>query len=143
MRLVGSMLMLSLAGCAQPSRSDASQAHNTFSLAVNFTMPVGPETWSRAGTLTCRFQVRQSCDPNGCDRAVPTVFVRWTPTTSTYERCDERGCDRYQAEVSYSGIFANIALPQNGAIARLSEDGVMMEIITVGMGAMVQYGRCA
>jgi hypothetical protein len=59
-----------------------------------------------------------------------------------YERCDQKGCDRYRAAVSYSGMFANISLPENGAMARLTEDGVMLEVLTLHMGVLVRYGRC-
>jgi hypothetical protein len=103
---------------------------------------VSEETWASAGTLTCRFQAARWCSPEGCEDTDASTFVRWTPATSTFERCDERGCDRYRARVSYSGAFANIALPENGALARLSANGTMLEVSTSFHSALVRHGRC-
>lgn len=60
----------------------------------------------------------------------------------TYARCDRLGCDTYPATMSLSGMFKSLALPENGAMAKVGTDGSFVETVTLGTMAYVSHGRC-
>jgi hypothetical protein len=59
----------------------------------------------------------------------------------TFARCDEKGCDEYPALFTRSGLFTNIVFAP-GTLAKLSDTGSLVEVVTLGMVALVSYGRC-
>jgi hypothetical protein len=53
------------------------------------------------------------------------------------------GCDDYDALISRSGDFVNVALPEHGRLAKMSQsDGGFVEVATLGTAALVRYGHC-
>ncbi len=127
------------ASCGGVSSSDDRE----LSQYVNAHPPVSEATWQSTGTLECRPASVDSCGPDGCERSeTPATSVRWTPATRTYQRCDRTGCSSYPAQVSYSGSWANIALPANGVIMRLTGRNAFTEVVTQMDAVMVYRGQC-
>ena len=102
---------------------------------------VSADTWKGVAALTCKPVRVDACGRDGCKEGKPVVEVRWEPNGS-YQRCDAKGCDSYQPKVSYSGIWTNIAIPENGMMARITADGQYMEVATLNDMALVYHGQC-
>lgn len=102
---------------------------------------VSADTWKGIAALTCKPTRVEACGREGCKEGKPVVEVRWEPS-GTYQRCDTNGCDSYQPKVSYSGIWANIAIPESGMMARITADGQYMEVATINDTALVYHGQC-
>ncbi len=102
---------------------------------------VSSDTWKGVAALTCKPTRLDACGREGCKEGKPVVEVRWEPKGS-YQRCDAKDCDSYQPKVGYSGIWTNIAIPDNGMMARITADGQYMEVATLNDVALVYHGQC-
>ena len=61
----------------------------------------------------------------------------------TIARCDSAGCDTYDATISESGIFLNIAVPLNGLMAKLTPaTGEFVEVVTLVGQVYTSFGSC-
>jgi hypothetical protein len=79
----------------------------------------------------------------GCAESDPTgIFVRFDFNENTYQRCEASDCDSYPMVVSSSGEFLNLELPGRATFARVGPIGEFMEVISLGMVAVVAYGTC-
>ena len=64
--------------------------------------------------VRCDADAKFSCSPAGCETAAPGATARIDPERRVYSRCDARGCDEYDALISRSGDYVNVALPEHG-----------------------------
>lgn len=104
---------------------------------------VSDETWAGVETLTCQAKAATRCGPTDCKSFEPVTFVRWHPATKQYQRCGgDDPCDSYTAQVSYSGAWANIAMPENSIMARLTAGGQFVEILTQMDAVLIYHGQC-
>lgn len=104
---------------------------------------VSDETWAGVESLTCQVSSAKRCGPDDCQAFKPVTFVRWHPATKRYERCGgDEPCDSYMAQVSYSGSFANIAVPESAMMARLTAGGEFMEVLTQMDAVIIYHGNC-
>ena len=103
---------------------------------------VDANTWKGVGSLECRPTRADVCKPDGCASGDPRVSQVFAPATSTYKRCDEKGCDAYQAQVSYSGAWANVAVPDRAMFARIMASGEYYEIVTQMDVVWIYRGQC-
>lgn len=141
-RLVLLAVAASLCGsCSDAERANADAQIDIADLMQDYPV-VDEATWHGSGTLECRFQSAFWCGSEGCSAADSQTWVRWSPETKTYERCDGKACDRYRALVTYSGAFANIVLPENGLLARLTGPGRVVEIATSMDSVLIRHGQC-
>lgn len=93
--------------------------------------------------VTCTITSKFGCGPQGCKQGTPTIVVRIDEERQQYSRCDAKGCDDYAALFSRSGMFLNIAMPKNGAMAKMTEDGSsFVEIVTVMDVPIICFGTC-
>lgn len=113
-------------------------------VAVVIALFVMQSTAHAAGELTCTISEKVRCSQGqGCHPVEATIIVRLNPEQQTYSRCDAKGCDDFQAQFGVSGNFLNIALPQNGMLAKVSGDLLsVMEVVTLGADVLVSYGSC-
>lgn len=104
---------------------------------------VSDKTWAGVESLTCQVTAAKRCGPADCKPFKPTTFVRWHPASKQYERCGGgSACDSYTAQVSYSGAYANIAMPDRSIMARLTASGQFMEILTQMDAVLIYHGQC-
>lgn len=131
---------LLLAGCNQTvSEPDFAEA---LAELANELPPVSESTWRDTGTLECRPTRMDICSPEGCESGVANIWVRWTPSTRTYERCDRNGCDTYPSAVSYSGSWANITVPESATFAKLTGRNAFFEVVTQNHAVLIYRGQC-
>lgn len=129
------LLVLLLAGCKD-------NAPPEIGLPDNVRLEdVGPNTWRNVSALICKPESVEACGVSGCQPGKPVIEVRWEPE-GAYQRCDLKSCDSYEPEVSYSGIWTEIALPKNGMMMKLAADGTYMEVATLNNTALVYHGHC-
>ena len=103
---------------------------------------VSPDTWKDVVALECKPARVDACGAEGCKEVKPAVTIRWEPRGS-YQRCDAKGCDTYNTpRVSYSGVWANVALPENGNMTRFAADGQYVEVATINDLVLVYHGQC-
>ena len=72
-----------------------------------------------------------------------TNIIDWEQ--KTYSRCDAKGCDTYPAQISQSGLFYNIGVPQHGLLAKVwanSQAPMFVENFTLGLSTLVSHGTC-
>lgn len=101
------------------------------------------QTWANVETLNCKLSGAQICGPQGCKSGKPLTYVRWHPNSKKYQRCGGTSpCDDYVAQVSYSGAWVNIAVPDRSIMARLSTSGQFLEVLTQMDTVFVYHGRC-
>jgi hypothetical protein len=110
--------------------------------------PVTEDTWRGVSKLLCKPTLLDVCDDSECrsqkiGSEVPVV-VTWQPDTGEYRRCNSTGqdCDTYQPQVSYSGSFANVVLPANGLMFRVTASGEYREIANLMTDTLVYRGQC-
>ena len=128
---------LALAGC---DKREETTVYLPKPGATGF-VDVSADTWKGLATLICKPTRVEACTRKGCKEGKPVVEVRWEPN-GLYQRCDAKGCDSYQPNVSYSGIWTNIAIPESGMMARITADGQYMEVATINDTALVYHGQC-
>lgn len=93
--------------------------------------------------VSCEIHSKFSCSTARCDSVASSVANRIDLERGTYSRCDSRGCDDYNAVISRSGDFLNIALPEHGMLAKVSTiDGGFLEVVTVGLSTLISSGTC-
>jgi hypothetical protein len=102
---------------------------------------VSAQTWKGVTALECKPARVDACEARGCKEGEPVVTVRWEPGRS-YQRCDGKGCDSYQPHVSYSGIWTEISLPENGTLAKIDADGRYVEVATINDAVLIYRGQC-
>jgi hypothetical protein len=98
--------------------------------------------WSKVGTLECRASRKDICGPHGCSDSIPQTFVRLTPGAGSYQRCDSKGCENYKANVSYSGIWTTMSLPDNATFARLTNSLDFVEVAAMNDTLYLYRGTC-
>ena len=110
--------------------------------------PVSEDTWRGVSRLLCKPTLLDVCDDKECRSQkfaseVPVV-VTWQPATGEYRRCDSTGqdCDTYRSQVSYSGSFANVSLPENGSMFWVTASGQYREIANRVTDTFVYRGQC-
>ena len=92
--------------------------------------------------LTCRIVAKQYCDQSDCSRQPVKLWNVIDFQRQTYARCDRNGCDTFEAHIGRSGVYTNIDIEGRGLLAKIDEDGVFMEIVTLGVTAYVSHGTC-
>lgn len=102
------------------------------------------KTWTNVGSLVCRPETLRICSKVGCEeRKGSNTFIRWTPKAGTLERCGgATPCNTYQTQVSYSGVWTNIAVPDHGMLARVTAGGDYLEVLTQMSRVFVYHGHC-
>ena len=91
-----------------------------------------------AAPLLCSIDRKVQCDRQGCVPGVIGVY----PERRTYSRCDAKGSDDYAAGFTRSGVFIAIDVPGTGMVAKLSDTGGLVEIVTMGLVVLVSHGEC-
>ena len=117
----------------------------TSTLALAGAVFLGLQTAAMAaeGIMTCTVTHKYACGDKGCTSGDPTIVIRIDFDRSIYSRCDAKGCDDFDAVITRSGIFVNVALPNRGAMAKLSEDGSnFTEVVTVMTTPVISLGYC-
>ena len=79
----------------------------------------------RAAELRCEIATKNACGETGCRPGNITVWNLIDLEARRYSRCDRKSCDHYPANISVSGLFYNIAVPERGMLAKLSQDGLI------------------
>lgn len=104
---------------------------------------VSEQTWAGVDSLMCEVSSTQVCGPEGCKPLKTQTYIRWHPNTREYERCGGSSpCDSYNAQVSYSGAWANVSVPDHGLMARLTGSGQFVEVATQMDAVFVYHGQC-
>lgn len=104
---------------------------------------VTEQTWAGVKSLKCEATMAKRCGPNDCKSFKPSTFVRWRPAEKRYERCGgNQPCDVYDAQIAYSGAWANIAVPDSGFMARMTASGQFVEVLTQMDAVLVYHGQC-
>lgn len=130
-----------LVGCADKSTADDLANE----LLAQAAQPVVDEkTWRGVGSLVCRPETLRICSKRGCEeREGSSTYIRWTPKTGRLERCGgASGCDVYNTQVSYSGVWTNVAVPEHGMITRVTAGGEYVEVLTQMSRVFVYHGHC-
>lgn len=132
----GALLLLMLAACGEGDKpAELAEAERLLELAPGAAGPA-------IGLFRCEISKKHLCGPGGCETAIAAVWNAIDLEQQTFARCDRNGCDTYQAAVSESGVFTNIAIVDRGLMARLSATGEFMEVASLGTTAYVSHGRC-
>lgn len=132
MRTLAILFLPVLSAC----EAQADNAPSRFSLDI-----ASAETWRGVPQLVCKPTRMDICGADGCETERPTIEVRWEPE-GAYQRCDAKGCDSYPPTVSYSGIWTEISLPENGNLTKIASDGSYLEVATLNDVAVIYRGQC-
>src|SRR4029078_5583084 len=93
---------------------------NMFKSAFIATVLLASISVADAGAWQCKIAEKQTCGPQeGCRPSPITITHYIDLDRKTYSRCDTKGCDTYDAQISQSGMFSNIAVPERGLMARV------------------------
>lgn len=130
------LAFLLLASCDKPAKLTQAEVIKRSTLTL-----VSDDTWRDVAAVVCKPIRVDACGVEGCKEGKPVVTVRWEPKGG-YQRCDNDGCDSYSPVVSHSGIWTELALPQNGMMAKFTADGYYMEVATINDTALVYHGQC-
>jgi len=141
---LSAVLLLLSASCNEGrTGSYSEQSANNLVDWSNSNPFVSDRTWASVQTLECQMSSGQVCGPQGCKSLKPVTYVRWHPNTKQYQRCGgDSPCDSYEAQVSYSGAWANIAMPERSIMARLTASGQFLEGLTQMDAVYVYHGQC-
>jgi hypothetical protein len=144
MRLAMIFPLLGAGACDQQNTgSFAEQSAENLAEWSNSNPDVSDQTWANVQSLECRMSSGRICGPQGCKSLKPVTYVRWHPHTKQYQRCGgDSPCDSYAAQVSYSGAWANIAVPERSMLARITASGQFVEVLTQMDAVYVYHGRC-
>ncbi len=142
--ILSAVLLLPSASCNEGRTGSFSEQPATNLVDWSNSNPdVSDQTWRKVQTLNCQVASGQVCGPRGCKGFKPVTSVRWHPSTKRYERCGgDEPCDSYAAQVSYSGAWANIAVPERSMLARLTASGQFVEVLTQMDAVYVYHGQC-
>lgn len=136
-------LLLSAACDQQGTGSFSEQSASNLTTWMTDNPVVDEQTWAKAQTLNCQMSRGQICGPDGCESVKPVTHVQWHPNEKKYQRCGGSSpCDDYDAQVSYSGSWANIAVPDRSMMARLTASGQFVEVLTQMDSVYVYHGQC-
>ena len=114
--------------------------HNFIAAIFSSHFMIGSTMAETTCTITEKFQCAQG---QGCQSVKNTIVVRIDIDRQAYSRCDANGCDERQGQFSISGEFINIALPENGLLAKLIRDGShFTEVATLGTNVLLSFGSC-
>lgn len=134
------LALIALAGCDRP-RAVIDDPENMVAWSQR-NPSVDENTWKGVASLECRPTRADICKPGGCNSGKPLVWLVFEPATSTYKRCGSDGCDAYQAQVSYSGAFANVSVPDRAMFARITASGEFYEVVTQMDMVWIYRGQC-
>lgn len=141
MRGLPIIAVLLVAGCdGERAVLDDSAENRTVWSQLNPDVNEG--TWKGVTSLECSPSRVDVCKPGGCAAGEPKVRQVITPATNTYKRCEGQSCDTYQAQVSYSGAWANFAVPDSAMFARVTASGEYYEIVTMMDMVLIYRGQC-
>lgn len=105
--------------------------------------PATEKTWGMTDKVVCKPSTMVVCTTSVCDPRKPAVYPVWYPKTGKYDRCDaENGCDTYDAEVSYSGAYANLTIGRRSVLFKISTDNRFIEVATLADSVLVYRGTC-
>jgi hypothetical protein len=100
-------------------------------------------TAAHAETLRCEITSKFMCELTACQAAKLGGYNLVDLDKNTIARCDRLGCDTYDAVVSASGAFLNVAVPDRGLMAKLSLSlDSFTEVVTLAGQVYVSFGRC-
>ncbi len=109
-------------------------------LAVFVIEPAQAQTTS----LRCDIATKLSCAPNVACR--PVSIGMWNiidMQKGKMSRCDTKGCDSYNAQISASGGYVNIGVPERGYMAKMSSTGsYFTEVATHADTVLLSFGSC-
>lgn len=140
-RLIALAALGTICGCGEGAKQGDDEVNEMIGW-MGRNPPVSDATWSGVQLLECRPTRVDICKPEGCSEGKPVAWQKWEPRTSIYSRCTEDGCDDYTAQVSYSGSWANIVVPESAFMARITASGEYYEIATQMDGVLIYRGQC-
>ena len=134
-------LVALLSGCEAAETGDDSV--NGMVAFLENNPPVSDELWREVSTLECRPNAGRICSAEGCKDIKPVTFIRWTPASARYERCGGSSpCDPYTVQLSHSGSYTNLVVPERGMMARVTAGGEFVEVLTQMSAVYVYHGQC-
>ena len=97
-----------------------------------------------ATPMQCDFSQKEHCQSGSpCGTTVANVvWVKLDLTAHTYSRCDTKGCDAYDVQIARSGVWANITFPERAMVAKLSNAGNLVEVVTLNDLTLISFGKC-
>ena len=96
-----------------------------------------------AQEIKCQIRNKYVCESGGCKSLPAKVWNIVDATKQTYAHCDSAGCDKYNAQISRSGEFVNIGVPDRGVIAKMALDGsTFHEVASLMHVVYVSFGSC-
>lgn len=133
-------------GCSDTDGSDRDAKASDMIAWSQRNPPVSAETWRGVGRLVCKPTKLDVCDNMECRpidiSAKAPITVLWEPNAGRYQRCDDAGCDSYQPHVSYNGSYAEVSLPENATMLRLTASGEYREITNLHTDTLIYRGQC-
>lgn len=135
-----------LAGCSNSNSSADARAGQLIEWSKR-NPEVSPATWRATEKLECKPKLLDVCNDGGC-RGIdttknPPITLTWYPNKGSYKRCDGKSCGTYKPLVSYSGSFANVVMPENAIVFRLTASGEYREVLHLATDTYVYSGTCA
>lgn len=136
--------LFALCACDKPQPTIFDQVEANKSVWLSHTVLVSEKTWEGVRSLECRPTQGQLCGPAGCSTHHDKlkIWQVWEPATNKFSRCDDKGCDTYDAEVSYSGMWATVSVPGRATFTRLTADGEYYEVVTQMDLVYIYRGKC-
>lgn len=105
--------------------------------------PATEQTWAMADKVVCKPSAMDVCTASICEPRKPAAYPVWHPRTGKYDRCDaENGCDTYDAEITYSGAYANLTFGGRSVLFKISTDNRFIEVATLADSVLVYRGTC-
>lgn len=104
--------------------------------------PASEQTWAKSDKVVCTPTAMDVCTASVCESRKPAAFPVWHPKTGKYDRCDANGCDTYDADVTYSGAYANLTFGGRSVLFKISSDNRFIEIATLADSVLVYRGTC-
>ena len=99
---------------------------------------------AHAETLNCTPEQKFVCSPDGCKTAPAKVRAIIDMDNQTYSRCDSLGCDQYEAEMSVSGIYLNVAVRDKSVAAKVEIPSLgYLETVSLGHAVYNSFGSCS
>jgi hypothetical protein len=97
-----------------------------------------------AAQMQCAFAQKEQCQSRSPCRTIPAdrVWTKLDLTAHAYARCDAKGCDAYEVQIARSGIWANFTFPGRAMFAKLSNEGDLVEAVTLNDVTLISFGKC-
>lgn len=143
-RLTTVLLLAAFAGCGEEKTGSFRDASAENLISWSAANPYASDaTWPEGVTLVCKPKTGRICGSEGCQSGTPQTYVRLTPSTGEYQRCGGgEPCNDYRAQVSYSGSWANLVVPDSGFMARVASGGDFVEVLTQMDLVYIYHGKC-